>query len=348
MRIAQVCHRFYPNTGGIEKHVYEISKRIAKKFEVYVITADRNGLPETEIVEGIKIVRFRSLHPSNSFYVAPQLYVFLKRNDYDVVHAHNYHALPSLFASFACERFVFTPHYHGRGGNLFRNLLHGPYRILGRRVFERAKAVICVSKHECDLVIEHFGIHKGIRIVPNGIDLKEIRRIGRAEEEDFVLYVGRLEAYKNVDVLVKAMKYIPEMKLYVVGEGSFKMKLEKLAYRLGLSDRILFLGKVSEERKFALMKACSVFVNLSSLEAFGITVLEALACGSPVVVNGGSGLKEFAEKFDCVFTTDLEPKTVAERIKTAMGCDVRVNLKEYDWDNVARRVMDVYESVVKG
>ncbi len=347
MKIAQVCHRFYPNTGGIEKHVYEISKRLARKFEVDIISADKNGLLEFEVIDNIRVFRFKSFHPSNAYYFSPNIYLFLKNNNYDVVHIHNYHAFPAFFASFACDNFVFTPHYHGKGSSLLRNILNQPYKLIAKKIFEKAGVVICVSEYEKNLVSKNFNIKKDkIYVIPNGIDFEMIKRARKFDCEDFVLYVGRLEKYKNLDILIKSMKYLTNYKLYIVGEGNYKYYLEKLVNNLNLNKKVIFLGKISEEKKFSLMKSCSVFVNLSDIEAFGITVLEALACGAPVVVNNRGALSEFAKKFKFVYAiSNVSPKELAKSIQNISNIPIKINLSSYDWNYIVKKLEKVYNII---
>ena len=352
MRIAQVCPAFYPYGGGVETHVYEISKRLAKKFEVDILTTlpitGFRDVKKVEEMDGFTVRRFMSFAPFGAYYFSLSLYRYLKKNsgEYDIIHAHNYHAFPALFAALAKQnKLVFTPHYHGRGGSKFRSFLLKPYRFAGSTIFKKAEIVICVSEYEKELVKKDFGVNAVI--IPNGIDLKKIGKVSPfVSSNNIILYVGRIEKYKNIDVLIKSMKYLRDMKLYIAGRGSFEEKLKKIAEKTKVKNRVKFLGFVSEEEKYRWLKTCSVFVNLSQVESFGITVLEALACGKPAVVSGESALKEFAEKFDCVFVPDeLSPEAVAEAILKASKVKADLDLRNYDWDIIADKISEIYLSI---
>ena len=353
MRIAQVCPAFYPQTGGVETHVYEISKRLAGEFEVDILTTVPvtrfREIKKVEEMNGFTVRRFMSFAPFGAYYFSPSLYGYLKKNagEYDIIHAHNYHAFPALFAALTKrKKLVFTPHYHGRGGSLFRSFLLKPYRFAGSTIFRKAEVVVCVSEYEKELVKRDFGVNAVV--IPNGVDMKKINAAKPFKSFDnFILYVGRIEKYKNLDVLVKSMKYLADMKLCIAGKGSFEKELRKIAEKAGVENRVKFLGFVGEEEKYRWLKTCSVFVNLSQAESFGITVLEALACGKPAVVGGESALKEFAEKFDCVFVPDeLSPEAVAEAVLKASEIKVDLDLSEYDWDVIAAKIADVYVSLL--
>jgi len=293
MRIAQVCHRFYPDIGGIETHVYEISKRLAKHFEVEVLTTDPTGkYPKVEEIDGFTVRRFKSIAPSEAYYFSLEMYRFLKEHssDYDIIHAHNYHAFPALFTALTKSRnkMIFTPHYHGRGHSFIRDLLHKPYKMLGRKIFEKSDAVICVSKFERRLILKNFNVNSSkLFVIPNGINLEEfknVEKIKKRKDENIkiILYVGRIEKYKGLDYVVKALKYLPENYiLEIVGKGSYKSKIIKLARNLGVINRIRFYQDLSREELIERYAKADVLVLLSKHEAYGLVVAEALACKTP-------------------------------------------------------------------
>lgn len=332
----------------------EISERLAVKYDVEVICADLSDgvCSEIEEINGVKVKRFRSISTKNAYFFAPQIFSYLKESDFDIIHAHNYHAFPALFASLAKDKknFIFTPHYHGVGSTSFRTFLHIPYKFIGSKILNRAEKIICVSNYERDLVIKNFGREENIFVIPNGINLKEIRKVKPFEfDRNLILYLGRLEKYKNIHLVIKAMKYLPDDFLYIGGPGSYERELRILIRKLGLDDRVRLLGFVSEEEKYRWMNTCSLFINLSSIEAFGMNVLEALAAGKPVIVNNEGGLKELSEKFESVFPFHVEVdeaslKKLAEMIEEIRGMEVKDYLGEYDWDNIVKRIEKVYEN----
>jgi len=352
VKIAQICPRFYPDIGGVETHVYEISRRLAKEFEVEILTTDPSGkLIKIEEFEDFKVRRFRSFAPGDAYYFSLELYRYLKKksNDYDLIHAHNYHAFPALFAAMTKSKtFVFTPYYHGRGHTFVRNILHMPYRLAGRRIFHRADAVTCLSKFEKRLVKMDFGIRESkILVIPPGINYAEFANVkGMPKEGELkkILYVGRIEKYKGLDFVVSALKLLPEnFVLEVVGKGPYKPKIIKLTRKLGVSDRVRFYQDLSREELIEKYASADVLVLLSKFESYGIVVAEALASKTPCVVAKTSALSEWIDNIN-VFGVSypIDIKELADLIKRVSEVEI-CGIDLTSWDDVAQRMAELYQ-----
>jgi glycosyltransferase involved in cell wall biosynthesis len=358
MKIAHVVPSYYPNIGGIETHVREIATRLVKRHEVEIITADLSGsLKKIETHNGVKITRFPSVIFKKTLFFSPAIQPYLRENQYDILHAHNYHAFPALFASKITQNnLVFNPHYHGRGSSLLTSILLKPYSLLGKNIFHQARKIICDSEYEQNLVLKDFNIdEKRISVIPSGISLDTISRAEPYQmDEPVVLYIGRIDKYKNIDLTVKMMKFLPEFKFYIIGRsGNYKQNISHLVRRLNLTDRIHILDAVSDEEKYRWLKSCSLFINLSDTEAFGISVLEALAAGKSVIVNNTGGLQEFVKKYgNEVMGIDIRQlknekglMDFANLVKNRSGLEFRPDVSEYDWDTLIRKVEQEYIDV---
>jgi glycosyltransferase involved in cell wall biosynthesis len=341
MRIAFVAPRFYPEIGGVETHVFEIARRM-REFDVEVLATDPSGkLAKAEEIEGIKVRRFKSFAPGNAYFFSPELWSYLKRHsaDYDLIHAHNFHAFPALYATLSRpKKLVFTPHYHGHGHSFFRDILFRIYRLYARRIFCQADLVICVSKFEKELILKNFK-PKRVEVIPNGVNFEfmEKRKNGKK-----ILYVGRIEKYKGLDFVVKALKLLPDFRLEIVGKGSYKREIIKLAKKLEVLDRISFYQDLSREELLRRYSEASVLVLLSKFEAYGLVVAEALASKTPCVVAKTSALAEWIDEKN-VFGISYPPSIpeLAELIKKASEIEVgEINVAS--WDEVAERVKKVY------
>lgn len=359
MKIAQVCPRYYPYIGGVESVVKEISERLAQKgFEVDVLSQDPlNKYPAVEHINGALVRRFKTGPLGLDFpFLNSTLRQYLRENTnrYDLIHAHSYHAFPALYAAWAKgkNKLVFNPYYHGEGHNLLMNLLHIPYRQIGKVIFRRADKIICISETEKSLVQKHFGaLGKEITVIPPGVSLERIANAGSVPLAGKLIFCpARLEKYKNVQLAIKAMPHLPEeYKLAIIGDGPYKGKLVKLIERLRLGDKAEILSGLSNEQVYRWYKACDVVLNLSRQESFGLTVIEGLAAGKPVIVNNQTALAELATKFDQVYPVDaatLSPAKLAEQI--ALRCDSELrtpDLSEYSWDSIAERIKALYETL---
>ncbi|UZE92300.1 MAG: glycosyltransferase family 4 protein [Methanosarcinales archaeon] len=352
MKIAQVCPRYHPDVGGVETHVREISERLVqKRFDVEVITTDPSGKLHDEVINRVNVTRFKSIAPNDAFFFAPGIYGYLKDRDYDIIHAHNYHAFPALFAAFAKKdrNFVFTSHYHGLGHTFIRNLLLKPYRPLGAKIFKKADKVICVSQFELNLIKDHFNVPASKLInIPNGINLDEFRDIKPLEREHkTILFVGRLEKYKGVQHIIQALPLLAEYRFEIVGTGPCEQELKQLAGNLGISERINWIKELSRVELLQHYKSADVFVILSGHEAYGIVVAEALASGTPCIVADTGALSEFVDDKMCFgIALPVEANELAEMIERAAS----VKQAKYDrnlmgWDEVVERLIDVYERI---
>jgi glycosyltransferase involved in cell wall biosynthesis len=353
MKIIQVCPRYYPDIGGVETHVKEISDRLVEKgFEVEVVTTDPRGkLSKDEEINGVEVRRFRSFAPHDAYFFAPQIYFYLKKANCDLIHAHSYHALPAFFAALAKRdrTFVFTSHYHGKGHTVLRNILHKPYKFVGSRIFWDADRVVCVSLYEKELIKEHFRLEdKKLVHIPNGINLEEFG-IGRSvKDRKTILYVGRLERYKGVQYTIKALPYLEDYRLVIVGKGSYEVELRRLAARFNVTGRIEWRKDLPREELVERYKSAAVFVLLSSFEAFGITVAEAIASGTPCIVAETGALKEYIDNRTCFGLRNPENvDKLAEKIVVVSKMDI--NLMDLPKDKIKSwdEVVEGYEKLYK-
>ena len=354
VKIVQVCPRYYPDIGGVETHVQEISERLVQRgFDVEVVCTDPTGrLPRYEMMNGVTITRFRSFAPEDAYYFAPQIYVYLKRHSYDLIHAHGYHALPAMFAALAKDKrkLIFTPHYHRGGHTSIRNMMHKIYRPFGSKIFNRADKVVCVSEYEQGLVMSDFGVPEWkIEKIPNGLNLAEFANLKPERNGRTLLYVGRLEEYKGVQHIISALPRLEDFKLEIVGKGPYENDLRELADKLGVSERIRWQSDVTREELLQQYASADVFLMLSTHEAYGITVAEALAAGMPCVVASGSALTEFVDGTWCIgivvpITVDKLVEAI-QRLKVVGWNTRNLPISISDWDDITDRLIDVYEGV---
>ena len=358
MKIGFISPHYAPYRGGVETLVQSIAERIASwGHRTEVLALDSTGtLPAQEEINRVMVRRFREWSPGDVYHVGLSMLSYLRahRDDYDIVNAHNYHAMPLLWSSIIYnDRLVASPHYHGHGHTALANLLHPFYRPFGRWAVRRAQRVICATRAERALLLSHLGISKNrIAIVSNGIPLDQLRSARPLELTGVALvYVGRLMKYKRVDRAVAALAHLPQdYHLYVIGVGPEKAALEEQAQEAGVAHRVTFLTDVSDDELFRWYRSAQVLVMMSEAESFPMTSLEAMAGGSRVVCGPFPPFVELAARFpqDMLVVNDASDQALAERIRTAAETPGRVeaDLNDFSWDVVARTTLAVFESVI--
>jgi glycosyltransferase involved in cell wall biosynthesis len=232
----------------------------------------------------------------------------------------------------------------------------------------RAARVVAVSEALRRSIVERAGNPENVTVIPNGVDVSVFFREGAPEATGPVslLYVGWLTYHKGLDVLVRAMPAIlgglPDARLTVVGESLFRSqrrqerRIRALAERLGVAARIRFAGGKSPSEVARAMNAAALVVVPSRRESFGTVVVEAMACGRPVVATESGGPDE-------LITPDvglLVPPGDSEALAGAV-IEVARNLDRYDaqrirsravdsysWPVVAERIASLYRQSLKG
>jgi glycosyltransferase involved in cell wall biosynthesis len=238
---------------------------------------------------------FPTVDKVSVFYFAPLLGTWVGRNAgrFALIHAHSYHTPLALQAAMAAawvrRPFVLSPYFHGSGHSLLRSALHVPYRLPGGWAASRADRLIYMSSAERALLEQRLGPGCPSLIAPCGVDIDRLldalphaKPFGRRT----ILAVGRLEAYKQTDRLVRALPFLPpEYELVVVGNGPLRPRIELLAQQLGQRDRLRLLGHLPESELLAWYRSADVFASLSRHESFGLTVLEGAVAGAALLAS---------------------------------------------------------------
>ncbi len=356
MKIAFVCPRFYPSIGGVETVVFELAQNLAAKgMDVTVLTQTRDTkLAEKEQMHNIKVRRFHEIGFSE-LKISVGLFRYLQKNSekYDVIHVQNYHAFPALSAAITKKRpIIFSPHYHGAGHTAFTNLLQYPYRFIGKFIFSRSDTILCDSYPEAQMIQKHFRILNRIIVIPLGVDVEGIQKAKKYENmSPYILTVGRLESYKNVELIIRSLQYInSDVSLKIVGDGPELQKLKDIAYKLNLSNRINFLNNISNEELFRLLKTAKAYVTMSSMEAYGISLLEAVAVGTGIVASNIPAHRAMIKRFKinniALLDPNSSPKELADSIKIVMKSPAHTKEKLPSWELVTEQTLIVYKNAL--
>jgi len=337
VRVAFVYDLIYPySKGGVERRVFDLSRGLANRgHDVHVFGTKQWAGPGKVVSEGVTLHGSRSLVPLHrrsgtrsvlhALLFAIWLPFQLWRTRPEVVDVQSMSPLSCVVTLAVC-RLSNTPvvvTWHEVWGRYWHSYL-GRWGFLGRAVevliARMGKNHVAVSRLTARRVVS-LGAQP-MAVVPNGVDTKRVDSVPFVGYDRDVIYVGRMASHKKVSTLIEAMwilkgrGHAPSLSL--VGDGPEAEALVAIASGL---DNVEFLGQVeSEEGVWSLMKGSRVFVMPSEREGFGLAVLEALACGVPVVVaqHADNASAELVEKGANGLLIDPTPIAMADAIESIL------------------------------
>lgn len=317
MRILMVTPSCPYNQGGVERHVREVSTRLAAMgHSVSVVCADPSRARlGTELIDGITVTSVRAWPRGRDWYFAPGIWSHMGRAKPELIHIQSYHTLVAPLAMTAAARsgvpYVVT--FHGGGHSQgWRNRVRGAHRLALRPLLAGAARLVAVARFE----IEQYGRELRLApdrfvLIPNGTEIIAPESFnddgGRlaaesVDSDEVVLAtIGRLERYKGHDRVIAAMpellKTCPDARLLVVGVGPYEETLQAQAEALGVADRVELTSVAAGDAAgmARLLQRVSLVVLMSEFETHPLTALEAAAAHRRLLVADRAGLLEIAE-----------------------------------------------------
>jgi glycosyltransferase involved in cell wall biosynthesis len=234
-------------------------------------------------------------------------------------------------------------------------------RVLLKGNLEKADRVLATSPTIEEYI--HKVVQRDVLITPFGINLQKFFPQETAHPfEKGSLVIGTIKSLEKVyciDVLIAAfaevLKHLPHSRLLLVGEGTERQPLEQQCLDLGISDKVLFKGSVEHEEIPRYHNMIDIFVNVSAYESFGVSVLEAMACGKAVIVTNTGGLAEIIENESEGAKIDVgDKKSLIKQvirladpvIRKQMGIQARQKVeRRYDWKENIKEMISVYNSL---
>ena len=386
MRIIQVCERFPPSIGGLENHVYNLSYELSLRgHQVTVLTSDiknigffkidRADRPYEKITDNFEVYRFKAYPPgipyASAYGIIPPLIKKLIKLKPSIIHIQSYMLIHSDITSILSKMknipTILTVHTFGDApprphlGALMKFYIH----TLGKMNLKFARKIIVLTPNAAEYILQ-LGIEKEkICIIPNGIENNRFLNMPSPYrfkkkygfDGKMILFVGELSPRKGVQYLIKSMpkvlREIPDTTLVIVGiDRGFQSHLEGLSNELGIDNKVLFTGPVSNERLLEAYSACDVFVLPSEREGLPTVILEAMASGKPVVATNVGGNPYVIENGVTGLLTNYGDETkLADAIiyllenvgvREKMGKDARKRVKEFSWEKIAEETEKVY------
>jgi glycosyltransferase involved in cell wall biosynthesis len=351
-----------PQAGGAEIHLKEIFSRVvARGHGVDLLCSSWGDAPQRVNLEGIEVHRVgtRQSYP----FLARGYYTdHLAANNYDVV-IEDLNKVPLYTPLWGIRKLVVLVH-HLFGSTVFREaplplaaavwLSERPLAALYRKVPFQAVSVSTAD----DLVAR--GIPRGsIRVIYNGVDSARLTPNSHLRSATpLFVYLGRLKKYKRVDIVIRAFAElnVPEAALEIAGTGDYRARLERLVKSLDLVNRVKFLGFIPEEEKIHLLRRAWASALASPKEGWGISNLEAAACGTPVIAANSPGIRESVIDGETGFLVPPnDPSAMAAAMRglvespdlvSSLGASGRRFAEGFSWERAADDTIAHLEKVV--
>ena len=346
MKILQAIPFFAPKFGGTVTSVFLLSKELAKRgHKVTIITSDLDydkNYVQTLEAFGVEVIPFHNVANYGLFIHTPSIKPWLWNNvkNYDVIHMHNFRSHHfSLLTKYATENNIPTI-LQARGTvlpffekQLLKHLFDG---IWGYKILKNVSKVIALCESEAEQYRTMGVPENKIVIIPNGLDVSQFSNFPAkgifrskyhiSKEDIVILFLGRIHKIKGIDILIHAyadlLKEIPNTRLVIAGpEDSYLSVIKDQIQREKPENIPLFTGPLYGQEKIAAYIDSDVFVLPSRHDAFPNTILEAWACGTPVIVTKGCLIADIVEKAG--YVSDLDANELKETIKTVLTDETR-------------------------
>ena len=310
MRIIHIYKDYFPVFGGIENHVKLLAEAQAARGHAVtvLVTQIQNQNSKIENLNGVRVVKTTRQLNVQSAPISAQFATAVREETRgaDIAHLHAPYPIGEMCNLWfgRAPKTIITWH----SDIIRQKMLLRVYAPVLRRVIAQADRIICTSEpyQRTSPWLAH--VQDKCVVVPFGIDLSRFQSLNpdqhataqafrehmlrRAAGGLILLCVGQLRHYKSFDTLIRALPNLPNVAMAIVGTGPLEEPWKAVAYDLGVSERVVFLGRISTDDLPAIYHGADVFVlpSNSRAEAFGIVNIEAMACGLPLVTtNVGSG-----------------------------------------------------------
>lgn len=370
LRILLVSPFDFGHAGGVNEHVVQLDREFTRLgHSSRILAATSPDVGETDDGHVYRLgasIPLRSNGSTARITLSPliigKVKRFLREEQFDIIHLHEplAPALPWLVLMFSQSVNVGT--FHAARTN---NILYHYTKTILDMIFAKLDARIAVSEAAREFVDSYFPAE--YEIVPNGISLEQYG--GRVEPlpelcdgRPNILFVGRYdEPRKGFRYLLRAfpkvLSQFPEARLIVVGSGD-PTRYERFMNQHGLSaEQVVFTGYVDDHLKARYYASCDVFCAPSTgRESFGFILLEAMASGKPVIASAISGYRDVVRAGqDGILVEPKDADALALAIvrvladsdlRAQLTVDARRRADSFSWEEVARRVLEVYESAL--
>ena len=357
----------HPEAGGAEVLVHEIFGRLANRgHRITLLCSGYKGGKLKEYIGGMRILRVGNQHNFN--FVVPYVYRRrLSKNSYDAI-VEDINKIPFFMPLFS-NTCVLPVLPHIFGATLFKQapfplaLYVYSYEKLIPFIYRNCKISVLSQSTKEDL-IERGLPEENLQVIHPGVD-RILYNTGDGVAKDsspIILYVGRIKQYKCIDHVIRAMPRIlhrvPDAQYLVAGTGDYLDSLRRLTSKLDLDDNVKFLGYISHDKKADLMRRANLLVYTSPKEGWGLSVIEANACGTCAVASRSPGLKDAVVDKETGFLVEHgDIEALGEAIVKVLSNDaLRGRLsrnahawsQNFSWERAADETLELIEQAIEG
>jgi glycosyltransferase involved in cell wall biosynthesis len=367
MKILRVVSDLYPSVvGGIGIHAHEMSKQQARLgHDVTVYTANNGNEAREEFRDGYKIIRFKNdlklMGNSISFRLFREL--FKIRNDFDIIHAHSHLFFSTNLCAFV-RKWGSSPLVITNHGLISQTVPMWAHKIyiptIAKWTFKSADKIICYIEREKSMLKKLSIDSNKIAVIHNGTDTNMFIPCEKEKDNNQILWIGRFTPGKGVEYLIDAfsilVKEYSDFKLLMIGRGPLKENIEQKIQDLNLSKNVIIKEFVPNSELPEIYQSSDVFVLPSLNEGVPRTILEAMACGIPVVctelpqlVNVVDGCGLLVPVKDSQALAEGISKIISDReLAQKFGRNGRAKVVEnYSWGDTIKKTVQLYEELTQ-
>lgn len=371
MKILAISHEFPPIGGGGANACYFLTKGFVERgHEVTLITANYQGMPEKEVMNGVQIMRVNSLrkHKEHCSFKEMLSYLFKaypvakkmqKENRYDICLI--FFGIPSGPIGYMLKKKYKLPYVIRFGGGDvpgFQERFTKVYKLIApaiKMIWKKADARIANSQGLKDMALKFYD-KKSFDIIPNGVDTDVFFPVEREAGEEFrILFVSRLIERKGLQFVIPQLKEIQsstdkKIKLIVVGDGPYRETLEQIAKDNQVYDMIDFVGQKDKSEIVPYYQNADLFILPSAKEGMPNVVLEAMACGLPIIMTPCEGSKELIDGNGDIVSVEGFEKRIIELIRNEEKREACSKVSIVRCQNLFswQQVVDAYEKKLNG
>ncbi|NRA03023.1 MAG: glycosyltransferase family 4 protein [Myxococcales bacterium] len=355
----------HPKAGGAEIHVAETFGRLAARgYEVTLAASSFAGCAPRETIAGIEVRRLGAL-PLYYPRVAGLCALETRRGRFDLV-VECLNKVPFYSPVYSAAPVLALCH-HLFGETAFMQVawpIAAAVWLAERAIpaLYRRRPFVAISESSRDDLARRGIPRERIRVIHCGIEAPKLEVDPARPAPDRVAYLGRLEPYKNVDLLLRAMARLaerfPRTEIVVIGRGSAQSELEALARELGIAERTRFMGFVSNAERNRLLAETRVCVCPSAKEGWGLTVIESNAVATPVVATDAPGLRDSVRPGETgflvpegdveAFSTRIAELLDDDVLATRMSAAALAWSGRFSWDRCASEMAEALDAARAG